>query len=99
MLAETIEVTCGLDVDFSIVSGRSTEAAAVESNVCQNLRLIARFDNVKSAGRSCLAGFGLGRWVIEHRHIQLAVREQGRSVAFFYSQFEAPENFAAIDID
>ena len=86
-----------LDVDFTVVSGRCSEAAPIQSDVTEDLRLIARFDDIKSAGGPRLARFGLRRRIVQHRHIQFSIGEKRRCVALLDSEFEAPLQLELFD--
>src|SRR5689334_6947122 len=76
--APAIQVARSLEIELAVAGDRRAEAAAIQLRMTENFPfLLRRFDDVKTAFP---AGFrfagAFAAWIVEHRHIKLAVGEQ-----------------------
>src|SRR5207247_10730445 len=97
-VAEAVKVAGSLQINFAVESGGRSETAAIQGDVTQNLGLVARFDDVEGAGRAGLAGLALGCGIIQHRHVQLAIRVEWARVALFDAESEPPGNLTGVRV-
>ena len=95
-----IKVPRRLHINLAIVERRRAEAAAIERDVTKNLAgLFARLDDIERSGCAGFAALALAGGIIQHRDVNLAVREDRAGIALFDTDLQFPKHIAVVHID